>query len=79
MHTGTQEADRPADKAPSVAGDDLAASENSALSEGTRQQVGEVLGLVKELKDARNMQTQRTTDIARCKSFLDPQRDMTDE
>jgi hypothetical protein len=32
------------------------------------QQVGEVLGLVKELKEARVVQTQQTTDMARCKS-----------
>jgi hypothetical protein len=31
------------------------------------QQVGEVLGLVKELKEARVVQTQQTTDMARCK------------
>ena len=36
------------------------------LSDDTRQQVGEVLGLVKELKEARTLQTQQTTDIARC-------------
>jgi hypothetical protein len=30
------------------------------------QQVGEVLGLVKELKEARVVQTQQTTDMARC-------------
>ena len=38
-----------------------------ALSDDTKQQVGEVLGLVKELKEARTLQTQQTTDIARCK------------
>ena len=34
------------------------------------QQVGEVLGLVKELKEARVVQTQQTTDMARCTSPL---------
>jgi hypothetical protein len=38
------------------------------LSDETKKQVGEVLGLVKELKEARTLQTQQTTDIARCKS-----------
>jgi hypothetical protein len=33
------------------------------------KQVGEVLGLVKELKDARVIQTQQTTDMARCAFF----------
>jgi len=33
------------------------------------QQVGEVLGLVKELREARVVQTQQTTDMARCESL----------
>lgn len=37
-------------------------------SDEVTQQVGEVLGLVKELKEARVVQTQQTTDMARCKS-----------
>jgi len=40
-----------------------------ALSEEATKQVGEVLGLVKELKEARSLQTQQTTDIARCKPW----------
>jgi hypothetical protein len=39
------------------------------LPEETAKQVGEVLTLVKELKDARALQTQQTSDIARCKSI----------
>ncbi|ORY35687.1 hypothetical protein BCR39DRAFT_511504 [Naematelia encephala] len=35
------------------------------LNDATTKQVGEVLALVTELKDARNLQTQQTTDIAR--------------
>lgn len=39
----------------------------AAMSEDAAKQVGEVLGLVKELKEARSLQTQQTTDIARCR------------
>lgn len=39
-------------------------------SDEITQQVGEVLGLVKELKEARVVQTQQTTDMARCESLL---------
>ncbi|WVF67489.1 hypothetical protein IAT40_002245 [Kwoniella sp. CBS 6097] len=42
-----------------------AASESAPLPEQVTKQVGEVLGLVTELKEARNLQTQQTTDIAR--------------
>ena len=41
------------------------------LPADTAKQVGEVLGLVRELKEARTLQTQQTTDIARC-TFLYP-------
>lgn len=42
-------------------------SDKLDLPEDARKQVGEVLSLVKEMKDARALQTQQTTDIARCK------------
>ena len=41
-------------------------SPSAVLDEGATKQVGEVLGLVKELKEARSLQTQQTTDIAQC-------------
>lgn len=37
--------------------------------DGVTQQITEVLGLVKELKDARVIQTQQITDMARCTSL----------
>lgn len=52
-------------KPPSPSGETAATS--TELPEDTRKQVGEVLTLVRDLKDARALQTQQTTDIARCK------------
>ena len=43
-------------------------SPKPSTPDAVTQQVGEVLGLVKEIKEGRVMQTQQTTDIARCKS-----------
>ena len=43
---------------------------SSSGPDAVTQQVGEVLGLVKEIKEGRVMQTQQTTDIARCESHL---------
>ena len=40
------------------------------MTEDVKKQVVEVLGLVKELKEARVLQTQQTTDIARCEWSL---------
>lgn len=42
-------------------------SPKPSTPDAVTQQVGEVLGLVKEIKEGRVMQTQQTTDIARCK------------
>lgn len=45
---------------------DESATTATALPESSAKQVTEVLALVKELKDARALQSQQTTDIARC-------------
>ena len=47
-----------------------APSAAASLPNEVTKQVAEVLGLVTELKDARTLQTQQTTDIARCELCL---------
>lgn len=53
------EISKPEDKEGAMAG--------PKLSDDTTKQVGDILSAVKELKEARALQTQQTTDIARCK------------
>jgi hypothetical protein len=47
----------------------LTSATSAGSPDGVTQQITEVLGLVKELKDARVIQTQQTTDMARCTSL----------
>ena len=52
---------------PHIGGDAASIMGQEPLSDDVKKQVVEVLALVKELKEARTLQTQQTTDIARCK------------
>ena len=60
-------------------GADSAGEKGSKLTDETHQQVGQVLALVTELRDARTLQTQQTTDMARCELRIHPQSTQADD